>query len=94
LVLDGGVLVPKDPALLAATHAPTSTPIVEWRALTVVLLDRLADSFRARVGMTADELPLAKVLQGGTWAAGRRLAREKRSDGGPPLRLVSDGTVF
>ena len=36
----------------------------------------------------------AKVLEGGTWAAGRRIAREKRGDGGPPLTIISDGTVF
>jgi hypothetical protein len=39
-------------------------------------------------------LPLAKILQGGTWAAGRKIARERRADGSPPLRVVSDGTVF
>ena len=39
-------------------------------------------------------LPLAKILQGGTWAAGRLLARERRADGSPPVKIVSDGTVF
>jgi hypothetical protein len=39
-------------------------------------------------------LPLAKILQGGTWTAGRALARQLRADGGPPLRVVSDGTLF
>ena len=42
----------------------------------------------------AEQLPLAKVLEGGTWAAGRRIARERREGGGPPLTIVSDGTVF
>ena len=40
------------------------------------------------------ETPLAKVLEGGTWAAGRRIAAEKRSDGRPPINVISDGTVF
>ena len=31
---------------------------------------------------------------GRTWAAGRRLARERRPDGSPPIAVVSDGTVF
>jgi hypothetical protein len=44
--------------------------------------------------MSAERLPLAKVLEGGSWRAGRVLAKEKRADGGPPLRIVSDGTVF
>jgi len=37
---------------------------------------------------------LARVLEGGTWAAGRRIARERRPDGAPPLAIESDGTVF
>jgi Protein of unknown function (DUF1688) len=37
---------------------------------------------------------LARVLEGGTWAAGRRLARERRADGSPPIAVASDGTVF
>jgi hypothetical protein len=68
--------------------------VVEWRALTVALLDRIADGLRARLDMSAQDLPLAKVLEGGTWAAGRRLAAARRPDGAPPLRIESDGTIF
>ena len=68
--------------------------MVEWRALTVALLDETGALIRSRLDRTPEELPLAKVLEGGTWAAGRRIAREKRVDGGPPLAIVSDGTVF
>jgi hypothetical protein len=39
-------------------------------------------------------MPLACVLEGGTWAAGRKIASELRPDGGPPLNILSDGTVF
>jgi Protein of unknown function (DUF1688) len=39
-------------------------------------------------------LPLAKILEGGTWAAGRAVAFERRPDGSPPLKVISDGTVF
>ena len=42
----------------------------------------------------AESLPLASVLQGGTWAAGRQIARERRADGAPPIKVISDGTVF
>jgi hypothetical protein len=38
-------------------------------------------------------MPLACVLEGGTWAAGRALAQRLR-DGLPPVTVVSDGTVF
>ncbi len=70
-------------------------PVVEWRALTVALLDRIAAAGARPVSaVDAKRLPLAQVLEGGTWAAARRLARERRADGGPPIRVVSDGTVF
>jgi len=60
----------------------------------VALLDRLAEQVRARLGLDAAALPLVKVLEGGTWSAGRQIARSLRPDGAPPIRIVSDGTVF
>jgi hypothetical protein len=60
----------------------------------VALLDELAPLVRERLGVRAEDFPLARVLEGGTWAAGRRIARERRADGGPPIAVVSDGTVF
>jgi hypothetical protein len=94
LLIDTGVLVLRDPAEAARPHEAGSTLVVEWRALTVALLDRLAGIVRERLAMNAETLPLAKVLEGGTWAAGRRIARMLRPDGAPPLTIVSDGTVF
>ena len=94
LLVDLGVLHPKQAAVLGEAHAGDSEVVVEWRALTVALIDRLADLVRAKLGLTPEELPLAKVLEGGTWAAGRRIARELRPGGGPPLQIVSDGTLF
>jgi Protein of unknown function (DUF1688) len=94
LLVDMGLLVPRDARLLTETFKPGSEPIVEWRALTVALLDEVGKQVRARLGMTAEQLPLAKVLQGGTWSAGRRIAAEKRPGGTPPIRIESDGTVF
>ena len=44
--------------------------------------------------LVRSEFPLAKILEGGTWATGRRLARARRPDGAPPLMVISDGTVF
>ena len=94
LFVDGGVLVPKHDDVLRSEHDVSSPVVVEWRALTVALLDRVADRVRALLGLSADELPLANVLEGGTWRAGRELAAELRPGGGPPLRVRSDGTVF
>lgn len=94
LFIDSGVLVPRDAGLLSVRQAVGAEPIVEWRALTVVLLDRIADLVRAELGLTPADFPLAKILEGGTWSAGRRLARERRPGGMPPITLDSDGTVF
>ena len=46
------------------------------------------------VGLDAAAMPLTEVLQGGAWSAGRRITRERRADGSPPMRLDSDGAVF
>lgn len=94
LFLDAGVISLAEPRAAAPEHAVSSELVIEWRALTVALLDLLADGIRARLGLSAEELPLAKVLEGGSWRAGRAIAKERRADGGPPLRIDSDGTVF
>ncbi|SKA18478.1 Potential Queuosine, Q, salvage protein family [Enhydrobacter aerosaccus] len=94
LLIDAGALRPKQSALLQETFAPGDEPIVEWRALTVALLDRVAEHVRLHLGMDAVRLPLVKVLEAGTWFAGRRLAAERRAGGGPPIAVASDGTVF
>lgn len=94
LFLDTGVLTLRDPADADGEHDPGSPLIVEWRALTVALLDRLAVRVREQLDRDAAQLPLARMLQGGTWAAGRLLAAQRRPGGGPPLRVRSDGTVF
>ncbi len=94
LFIDMGVLVPRRRDALTRTWHVDDEFIVEWRALTVALLDHTADMIRERLGVDRVALPLAKVLQGGTWAAGRAIAAEKRPGGAPPLTIASDGTVF
>jgi hypothetical protein len=94
LMLDTGVLALRDPAAKNFAHDVGATLVVEWRALTVALLDRLAESVRQRLGADGGALPLVRLLQGGTWAAGRQIAARKRAQGGPPLTVLGDGTVF
>jgi hypothetical protein len=94
LFIDAGVLNLRDPAQADRQHPVDSELVVEWRSLTVALLDKLAAVIRKKFSMDAQSLPLAKILEGGTWATGRILAREKRADGSPPIKVISDGTVF
>jgi hypothetical protein len=94
LCIDLGLLEVKDTAILREPHPPGSEVIVEWRALTVSLLDCIATAVRQKLDLSAAELPLVKVLQGGTWTAGRRLASQLRAGGAPPIQIESDGTVF
>ena len=94
LMLDSGLLSFKNEKELSQVWSPDSDLIIEWRALTVYLLDQLGMELRRVLGFSSEEFPLAKVLEGGTWWAGRFLAKTKRSDAGPPLQIKSDGTVF
>jgi hypothetical protein len=94
LFFDTGVLSLRDPSALERVHAVGSDLVIEWRALTLALLDRTAGLVRTVLGVGAEQLPLARVLEGGTWRAGRAVALERRADGRPPLLIDSDGTVF
>jgi hypothetical protein len=94
LFIDCGAIVVRDDGLLGRPLDPFAEPVVEWRALTVALLDELAERVRRCLGLGAGEFPLAKLLEGGSWAAGREAARERRPDGRAPLEIVSDGTLF
>ena len=91
LLIDAGVLELVDAADRETAWDVGSEIVVEWRALTVTLLDDLAEHVRAELGLP--DLPLACVLEGGTWAAGRDYANKLRG-GEPPLKIRSDGTVF
>lgn len=93
LLLDSGALSLRDPRQSTRTWSPGDELVVEWRALTVALLDELAPLVRARLRLDTDRLPLVRMLEGGTWAAGRASAKRLRG-GLPPLTIVSDGTVF
>jgi len=94
LFLDSGVLVLKDPSWLSQEVNVGTELIVEWRALTVVLLDKLAQELRTKLELGEQDLPMTAVLEGGAWHAGRELAKSQRADGSPPIRIRLDGTVF
>jgi hypothetical protein len=66
--------------------------IVEWRACTVGFLDLIL----TRVNQTIPKrITLPQLLEAGTWTSGRRIAAAKRPcTNGPPIDIISDGTVF
>lgn len=94
LMLDSGLLTLRNENWGVQNWSPDSDLIIEWRALTIVLLDLIGAEVQKALHKTPQDFPLAKVLEGGTWWAGRAIAQQKRRGGNPPLNIVSDGTVF
>jgi uncharacterized protein DUF1688 len=93
LLIDSGLLRLRDESAALETWQPGDEIVVEWRALTVALMDEVAHAVRHELRLSEAQLPLACVLEGGSWAAGRELAQRHRN-GLPPLKVASDGTVF
>ncbi|KAF8950134.1 hypothetical protein BGZ46_004744, partial [Entomortierella lignicola] len=87
-------LKPGQPAVeVVPTFEPSDPVIIEWRAMTVATLDRVAIEVRKLLDLP--HLTLAQVLQGGTWNAGREIAAVSRPNTkGPPIAILSDGTLF
>jgi hypothetical protein len=94
LLLDAGVIVPRDDSFAQRAMRPADGWTIEWRALTVSLLDELAPRVRRLLAVDEAAFPLARLLEGGTWAAGRAIAAERREGALPPVVVASDGTVF
>lgn len=112
LLIDYGYLVPKPKAFLSSLSLDTSSEpfslsslpplpashpaMIEWRAMTVIALDRLRDGINDRLDLKGSgALSLPQVLESATWKGGREVAKRLRpKTGGPPINVVSDGTVF
>jgi hypothetical protein len=94
LLVDLGVIRPRKEIDLRRQHDVHSELVVEWRALTVILMDRLLPLLRAKLGLNSS-FTLPHMLQGGTWSAGRKIALKLRPPNGPsPIPVAADGTVF
>ncbi|GLE04732.1 hypothetical protein PINS_up013711 [Pythium insidiosum] len=61
LLVDYGVLVPKHDDILTDEFDPSAEVIIEWRALTVALLDEIHKVLLERLDLSADVFPLVKV---------------------------------
>jgi hypothetical protein len=94
LLVDLGVIRPRAAIDPIVRHEVASEFVVEWRALTVALMDGLLDLVRKELGRDAS-FTMPHMLQGGAWSAGRKIARELRPPDGPsPIPVAADGTVF
>ncbi|KAH6856635.1 hypothetical protein B0I37DRAFT_79833 [Chaetomium sp. MPI-CAGE-AT-0009] len=68
--------------------------IVEWRAMTLVLIDKLYSKIQSRIG-DGVHLTMAQLLEAGTWKSGREIAAQRRPQTkSSPILIKSDGTVF
>ena len=94
LLIDTGVLKLIDPTPRQIAIEPTSELVVEWRALTIAILDELVPRVACALGIRENEFSLPMLLQGGSWSAGRFLAYRRNKDGEPPINLRNTGAVF
>ncbi|VEU19374.1 DEKNAAC100443 [Brettanomyces naardenensis] len=78
------------------TFTPEDDVIVEWRSCIICLLDRLLPLVNGKMGIsgTKYEMSLPQLIEAGSWSSGRAIAKKLRSNGGPPIELFADGTVF
>lgn len=94
LFVDAGVLMPRDAEAFSKRWLPDDEFIVEWRALTVALLDDIRPLVADYLGKKTDDLTLSRLMQGGSWQAGRALSLEKRPDGSPIFSIAGSGILF
>jgi hypothetical protein len=104
IFIDLGVLELKDEALKVGMEASRQTipsfgdssdPIVEWRAMTVALLDELLGMINDHFAYQNVRLSLPQMLEAGTWKGGRELAAKLRPQTrSSPILIEGDGTLF
>jgi hypothetical protein len=69
--------------------------IVEWRALTVALLDEVYGIIKKEMDEQDVEFSMAQMLEAGSWKSGRELAAKKRPETkSSPILIDGDGTLF
>ncbi|EPY52184.1 DUF1688 family protein [Schizosaccharomyces cryophilus OY26] len=92
LFVDFGVLKLRPEYSLTDEYEPESIVIVEWRAMTVVLLDKLLNMINERMkNELSAPLSLAQMLEAGSWKSGRIIARKLRpANAGSPILIKSD----
>ena len=74
----------------------TSDVIVEWRAMSIALLDELHERIKGKFANRKTLLSMSQMLEAGTFKAGRELAAKYRPNtkSSPILISGGDGTLF
>jgi len=103
-LLDAGVIVLRHPQDLGKTYKPSSELVVEWRALTVTLMDELAALVRGLPERSAHREAAGRQHAGAAsmsdWPLALGLALSlggssgRGQDTAPSLKVDSDGTLF
>ncbi|KAH8201495.1 hypothetical protein TruAng_004343 [Truncatella angustata] len=76
-------------------YPATGNTIVEWRAMTVALLDELHKLVSDHFEKEGVKLSLAQVLEAGSWLGGREIAAKLRPETkSSPILFEGDGTLF
>ncbi|KAL7815849.1 DUF1688 domain-containing protein [Trichoderma gracile] len=104
LFVDMGVLKLKPDVLAQGLEASgqalplfssTGDVIVEWRAMTVALLDELHKHINDLLAPREVSLSLPQLLEAGSWKSGRELAAKHRPETrSSPILIDGDGTLF
>lgn len=94
LFIDTGVLSPHDIELMNSSLTVDSEAVVEWRALTIYLQDRVTEALRKSLKLSAKRLPLSAVMQGGMAHAGTELSMRIRGERGISLHVDTSRSHF
>merc|ERR1711991_1237922 len=89
MIIDMEIVELKDKNLLKINHSLNSDIIIEWRCLTIVIIDMLKKKINKKMNK---DFHLGQILEGGTWSLGRELSLKRR--GLPPLLILSNGTIM
>lgn len=93
LLLDTGLLRLREPHSTGVEWSTRDEIVVEWRALTLALMDEIAPRVCASLKQSVTQLPMGCILQAGTVAAGQALTQRLRG-GQPVLKVAADTDFF
>jgi len=89
MIIDMNIIELIDNDFSKSHHDISSDIIIEWRALTVCIIEILKDKINTKLNKN---FHMGQILEGGTWAIGREMS--KKRFGASPLMIISNGTIM